>query len=97
MRAGLNMFLAMQPRKHVEVQSEVRKFIVDNFLFGDVAAAPANEQQLVHSGVVDSTGILELVAFLETRFGLEIADEELTFQNFGTIEMIAGFVLTKAA
>ncbi|HET9988038.1 MAG TPA: acyl carrier protein [Kofleriaceae bacterium] len=79
----------------VEVEGEVAHFIVNNFLFGDAAAAPAPDQPLVQSGLVDSTGILEIVAFLETRFGVHAADEELAAENFGTIAAIAKFVVAK--
>ena len=78
-----------------DVEREISKFIVDNFLFGDASAAPASDQALVASGLVDSTGILEIVAFLETKFGVHAADEELAAENFGTIATIAKFVLAK--
>lgn len=79
----------------VEVQQAVQRFIVENFLFGDESAAPQNDQQLVQSGLVDSTGILEIVSFLEGKFGIQTADEELAAENFGSIASIARFVLKK--
>lgn len=79
-----------------DVEQEISKFIVDNFLFGDASAGvPKPDQQLVQSGLVDSTGILEIVAFLETKFGVKAADEELAAENFGTIATIANFVRAK--
>lgn len=78
-----------------DIERELSKFIVDNFLFGDATAAPIRDQQLVQSGLVDSTGILEIVAFLESKFGVAAADEDLVAENFGTIETIAKFVATK--
>jgi acyl carrier protein len=80
-----------------DIEGELSRFIVDNFLFGDARAAPARDQPLVQSGLVDSTGILEIVAFLESRFGVHAADEELAADNFGTIETIAKFVVAKRA
>ena len=77
------------------VRQEIRKFIVDNFLFGDEGAAPARDQPLVKSGVVDSTGILEIVDLIETRWGVKTSDDELSAENFGTIDAIAAFVLRK--
>lgn len=79
----------------LDVQTEIRKFIVENFLFGDESAAPQFDQQLVQSGLVDSTGILEIVAFLESKYGVKTADEELAAENFGTISTIATFVAGK--
>ena len=80
-----------------DAQKAIRQFIVDNFLFGDAGAAPATEQALVKTGVVDSTGILEIVTFLETEWGVKTADEELAAENFGSIGSIARFVARKAA
>ena len=78
-----------------EVQGEIKKFIIENFLFGDASAAPAPDQQLVQSGLVDSTGILEIVSFLESKYGIETADEELAAENFGSVATIAKFVVSK--
>ena len=79
-----------------EVQAEIRRFIVESFLFGDDNAAPSPDQLLVKSGLVDSTGILEIVTLLETRWGVQTADEELAAENFGSVAAIARFVVRKA-
>ncbi len=79
------------------VERAISSFIVDNFLFGDASGAPAPDLPLVQSGLVDSTGILEIVLFLETRFGVHTADDELAVDNFGTIATIVKFVLAKRA
>jgi len=78
-----------------EIEADLKQFMVDNFLFGDASAAPARDQPLVQSGLVDSTGILEIVAFLEAKFGVHAADEDLAAENFATIAAIAKFVLAK--
>lgn len=80
-----------------EIEHELSKFIVDNFLFGDAAAAPTATEPLVRSGLVDSTGILEIVTYLDTRYGVRAADDELIAENFESIAAIAQFVLTKRA
>lgn len=79
-----------------EVRQEIRGFIVDTFLFGDESAAPQLEQSLVETGLVDSTGVLDVAAFLERRFGVAATDEELAAENFDSIERIARFVVKKA-
>ena len=79
------------------VESAISRFIIENFLFGDTSAAPAADLPLVQSGLVDSTGILEIVAFLESEFGVDTADEDLAVDNFGSISTIVKFVLAKAA
>ncbi|HEX8108365.1 MAG TPA: acyl carrier protein [Kofleriaceae bacterium] len=77
------------------VEQTISSFIVNNFLFGDAATAPARDLPLVQSGLVDSTGILEIVTFLESEFGVHTSDEELAVGNFGSIETIARFVVAK--
>lgn len=77
------------------VERTICSFIVDHFLFGDASIALARDQLLVQSGLVDSTGILEIVAFLESEFGVNTSDEELAVDNFGSIAAIAQFVVTK--
>jgi acyl carrier protein len=77
------------------VEQTISSFIVNNFLFGDASMVPARDLPLVQSGLVDSTGILEIVTFLESEFGVHISDEELAVDNFGSIATIARFVVTK--
>jgi acyl carrier protein len=77
------------------VEKAIASFIIDNFLFGDTSAAPAPDLPLVQSGLIDSTGILEIVAFLESTFGVQTADEDLAVDNFGSIATIVRFVLAK--
>lgn len=77
------------------VEQTISSFIVNNFLFGDVSTVPARDLPLVQSGLVDSTGILEIVTFLESEFGVHTSDEELAVDNFGSIATIARFVVAK--
>jgi len=74
--------------------AEVRKFVVENFLFGDDSGL-ADSTSFRDQGIVDSTGILELVAFLETRFGLHVEGSEFIPDNLDSIEKIAGFIQRK--
>jgi acyl carrier protein len=78
-------------------RAEIRRFIVDNFLFGDAEFRLSDDDSLVDRGVVDSSGILELVAFLEERFRITLTDTELVPANLDTIERIARFVSSKLA
>jgi acyl carrier protein len=72
----------------------VRQFIVDNFLFGR-SEGLSDEQSFLDSGIIDSTGILELVAFLEETYGLQVGDEELIPDNLDSIHKISGFLQRK--
>lgn len=72
----------------------VRDFIVDNFLFGDPGDL-TDETDLFTKGIVDSTGVIELVSFLEIYYNITIEDNELIKENFYNIDKISGFILSK--
>jgi acyl carrier protein len=76
------------------IAHSVRQFIVENFFVSDPASLP-NEASLITGGVVDSTGMLEVITFLETAFGIRIADQEMVPDNLETIDRIASFVARK--
>jgi acyl carrier protein len=76
------------------IQQSVRQFIAENFYVSDPAELE-DETLLVTSGIVDSTGMLEIIAFLEADFGVRIGDEETTPENLGSISRIAAFVERK--
>lgn len=78
-----------------QIRSELTEFIVENYLFGDVARAPRDDDALVEDGIIDSTGILELIEFLESRFGITVSEAETVPQNLGSIARLADFVAGK--
>ena len=83
--------------KHMEsekIAEKVEKFIEENVVF-EQEAKPTRDQALLETGVIDSTSILELVAFLEETFGITIEDEELLPANLDSIDKITGFVSKK--
>jgi acyl carrier protein len=77
--------------KH-DISLAVRRFIGENFLFRDGGDAIAPDASLLDAGVIDSTGVLELVCFLETTFGIEVGDDEMLPENLDSIRAIAGYV-----
>ncbi|MAS14621.1 acyl carrier protein (plasmid) [Nitratireductor rhodophyticola] len=79
------------------VQTRIRDFIVENFLFGDDSQPLPGDLSLIESDMVDSTGILELVGFLEEGFGLTIADADIVPANLDSIDRIAAFIERKKA
>jgi acyl carrier protein len=70
---------------------EVKEFVIENFLFGE-ADGLMEDSSLLDSGIIDSTGILEVVAFIEEKYQFRIADEELVPENFATINDIARYI-----
>ncbi len=81
------MDYAMNPER-------IRRFLADRFLFDENAAIDC-EQSLIASGVLDSTGAMELVLFLETEFHIEVEPHELVPLNLDSITRIAAFVQRK--
>lgn len=76
------------------IQNAVRQFIVSNYLFGQMGDFP-EEESFLQAGIIDSTGVLELVAFLEETFGIRVVDHEMTTDNLDSIGKVARFVLSK--
>ena len=74
--------------------TSVRSFIHQNFF---VSGTLGDEDSLLDGGVVDSTGVLELVDFLETQLGVRVLDEEILPENLDSVARIAAFVERKLA
>lgn len=78
-----------------QVRDQIRQFILTNFLFGEESGLPEASASLLKSGVVDSTGVLELVDFLEADLGIEVAAEETLPDNLDSIDNLTRFVMRK--
>ncbi|CDZ26462.1 MULTISPECIES: acyl carrier protein [Neorhizobium] len=78
------------------IENSVREFIAENFLFR-ADAQVSNNQSLLESGVIDSTGVLELIAFLEQTYGITVADEEIVPENLDSIDNMTSYLSTKLA
>ncbi len=74
--------------------SKIREFIVENFLFGD-GEALKEDTSFMEEGIIDSTGTLELVFFLEETFGISVEDAELVPENFDSIRKITSYLEAK--
>ena len=74
----------------------IRRFIEDNFVLFDPSRPLGDHDSLLDAGIVDSTGVLELIAFLEDTFGIALVDEELVPDNLDSIHRIAELVGGKA-
>ena len=77
------------------MKQELHKFITENFLFGMEDTQLSDEDSLVEKGLIDSTGILELVAFLEEKYGIAIEDTELVPENLDSINAMTTFLNRK--
>ena len=75
----------------------VRAFILENFLPGDPAESLRNDDLLLEGGIVDSGSVIAVVSFLEARFGITVADDDLIVEHFATVGHIARFVASRLA
>jgi len=73
---------------------KVREFVVDNFLLGE-SKRLSDETSFLESGIIDSTGILELVGFLEETYNIKVNDEELVPENLDSLVHIEAFLRRK--
>jgi acyl carrier protein len=85
----------LQRAYNPNVEAELRSFLAENFLLGDDAADLAGSASLIEAGVIDSTGALELVGFLEETYGITVTDVELIPENLDSIDNIVRFVTAK--
>jgi acyl carrier protein len=80
-----------------DVMERTRTFVQTTFLYTRPDFRFGADYSLLGNGIIDSMGALELLEFLQTEFGLAIADDEVTESNFGSLGSIARFVLAKRA
>ncbi len=79
----------------MQLKSEIRDFIVDNFLYGQDDNKMGDDVSFLSSGIIDSTGVLELVSFVEEEYGISVEDEELIPDNLDSIQKLSEFVSRK--
>jgi acyl carrier protein len=72
----------------------VREFVMENFLFGD-GGQLQDDTSFMETGIIDSTGILELITFLEEKYEINIEDDELIPENLDNLQNVAGFIERK--
>jgi acyl carrier protein len=78
-----------------DVRSVVRAFIATRLAPSAGRTEIADDEDLIDTGIVNSLGIFQLVAFLEERFQISISDEQITPENFGTIDRIEAMVAAR--
>lgn len=77
------------------IQSEIRNFVAENFLFGEDPESLQNDDSFLETGIIDSTGVLELVAFIEDQYDVEVDDDELVPENLDSINRLIDFIDSK--
>jgi acyl carrier protein len=78
-----------------DIKQTVKDYIVENLFMGGEASDVEQATSFLEIGVLDSTGVIELVSFLEKAFGIKILDEEMIPENLDSLDSIERFVASK--
>jgi acyl carrier protein len=81
----------------MSIEQKVRNYILENYLFTDDQSVLNNAESFLDKGIIDSTGILEVISFLESEFGVKVEDSEMVPENLDSVNNIVTFVNTKLA
>lgn len=79
------------------ITEELRQFVNDNFLFGQGIEDLTDDDSFLEKGIIDSTGVLQLVGYIEETYGVRLEDEELIPENLDSLSRVAAFLAKKTA
>jgi acyl carrier protein len=79
----------------LDISNEIRNFILENFMMGMEENELKDSESLLDKGIIDSTGVLELVGFIEEHYGISIEDEELVPENLDSVDNLKKFIQEK--
>ena len=78
-----------------QIKNEMRRFIIDNFLFGQQEVEFKDDDSLLEQGIIDSTGVLELVRFIEDKYQMKVEGKDLIPENLDPVKSLTRFVKGK--
>ena len=87
----------MEKREMSDVVKKIREYIADNFMMGANDLLISDNDSFLGAGILDSTGIIEIVGFIEDEFDIEMTNEEIVPENLDSIKRIEAYVLSKAS
>jgi acyl carrier protein len=79
----------------MSISDQIRSHVLENFMFSRDQARLKNDASFLEEGIVDSTGVLELVMFVEEKFGITVEDEEILPDNFDSVSALVAYVERK--
>jgi acyl carrier protein len=79
----------------MNIKSDIRKYIIESFLYGNDDNTLGDDVSFLENGIIDSTGVLELVSFVQETFGIKVKDEELIPNNFDSLSKLEAFIVQK--
>lgn len=81
----------------MSTKEKIREFILKNYLFTEDAGALGENESFLEKGIIDSTGVLEVIEFLRVEFGVRVEDEEMVPENLDSIARLTAFTSRKLA
>ncbi len=79
----------------MQVKREIKNYIVESFLYGQDDNTLDNDVSFLENGIIDSTGVLELVSFVQDAYGITVTDDEIIPDNFDTLNKLELFIMKK--
>jgi acyl carrier protein len=79
----------------MSIEQEIKTYILENYLFTDDDSELSNADSFLEKGILDSTGILEVIFFIEHEYGFKVEDEEMIPENLDSVECLVEFVKRK--
>lgn len=79
----------------MSVEQEVKTYILENYLFTDDESQLSTDDSFLEKGILDSTGILEVIFFIEESYGIKVEDEEMIPENLDSVESLVEYVKRK--
>jgi len=79
----------------MSAEAKIKNYILENYLFTDDQSALNSSDSFLEGGILDSTGILELIYFIEDEFGIGVKDEEMLPENLDSVDNIVAFIERK--
>ncbi|PIE42583.1 MAG: acyl carrier protein [Gammaproteobacteria bacterium] len=81
----------------MSVEQKIREFILENYLFTDDQSALDSSDSFLEKDIIDSTGIMEVIFFIEEQFEISVADEEMIPENLDSVNNLVKFIAAKQA
>lgn len=79
------------------IETQIQRYIADNLLFSEGLFEYDNDASFLHEGILDSVGVMELVAFIESTYDIPVMPDDVTPQNFDSVNKLANFVRRKGS
>lgn len=79
----------------MSIEKKVRDYVLENYLFTDDQAKLQNTDSFLEKGIIDSTGVLEMIAFLEQEFAIRVEDDEMVPENLDSVNNIITYITNK--